>query len=217
MTEVSPGFVRPRRHPMAKVALLLLAIFVMAIGGVCLIPAMLQKYLTTQHRTRLSDEVRQVSAKIADVKLPDTFEPVDAIEVDQFGATTRAVIWKTRTGAYLLLAELPQPFDPLAAFDVQSEAANFSVFDFPVEVRPYYFGGVTTDTVEVEIHGEKIEFQVQTPANPTGIGIPVPTGGDSELNATFPTKSRQRALLLLRVSSTELSKEQLIDIAKSVK
>ena len=108
-------------------------------------------------------------------------------------------------------------FDSSATFDVQTEAANFAIFDFPVEVRPYYFGGVTSETAEVEIHGEKIDFSVQTPANPSGITIPLPATGDSELSGSFPTKGRQRAMLLLRAASRDLSKDQLIEIAKSVK
>ena len=70
---------------------------------------------------------------------------------------------------------------------------------------------------QLEIHGEKIDFSVQTPANPSGITIPLPATGDSELSGSFPTKGRQRAMLLLRAASRDLSKDQLIEIAKSVK
>lgn len=209
-----PITARPRRHPLAKVALLLLGILILSLGGACLVPTLIHKFFVSSKRSQLPDEVRRLGGHVTDFTLPHSFEPAESFEVDQFGSTTRVALWRSKTGGFVLLIELPRPFNALEVPNISLEALQFPMLDIPQEGH-FLVGPSNRSTETVVVRGEKIDFTIAVPE-------PGPSGAlwggalQSEITGYFPSKSGARGLLWLKCPSADLKLEELQEFVKSV-
>lgn len=212
----APIATRPRRHPLAKVALLLFGILILSLGGACLVPTLIHKFFVSSKRSQLPDEVRRLGSLVTDFAVPNGFEPAESLELDQFGAVTRVALWRNKTGGFVLLIELPQPFNSLEAPDVRIESQHFPMLDIPQEV--FYLASTSKHLTEtVAVRGEKIDFAIAVSEHVPSVALLGGTPSQSEITGYFPSKSGARGLLWLKCPAADLKLEELQEFVKSVR
>ena len=214
MTTTDDANPNARPNPLNKLALVLGGLFVLACGVFCIGATILDRNFYRSHHTQDAVEVGAIGGRVLGLNVPEILRPSRAIESESFGSMTRAAVWRSSAGSFLVVAQLPQLFDAKATTDVRTELMQMPAVIQSQELYQYHFGGTATTTEKVTIHGVDVEFSIAEVAV-GAMGVPG-LAGPLSVTATYPTKDGQTGLFLLNVANAELTKEQVVELIRTI-
>lgn len=183
--EPATSHLSPRRNPLSKLAVLLGSVFGLicfaCCGGTWFIDQNSQNEVFTD-----AESVNSVAAEIAHLKLPPQFRAKRAQSIETMFENVSAAIWETEDGSTILLAEVAEQFDPVES-DFEHVLARVPL-GASINRPPNY--GAAGTTIDVEINGEKITFDVQ---DLSMFGMP----GTRQTSGVFPTADGRTGLIYI--------------------
>lgn len=198
----------PRRNPLSKLAALLTGVF----GLICLSCCVGSWFFARSSKNEVATEagrITEIASEISHIDVPARFRPKRGQAIDTMFEQVSAAVWESEDGGIILLGRTSQPFDATTS-DFEQALARIPIGEM-LHRSPYYGGGGGGITVEVEIHGEKIEFDV---SDMSVWGIP----GVSETFGVFPTADGKTGVIYIRTKGqTESTDEEVKNVLHSIR
>ncbi len=184
------GPLPPQRNPLTKLAVLLGSVF----GVICLACCIGSWFFGQQSKNEVvkdPESVKAVAAAIVKIDVPDDYRPSRGQTIHTMFEDIQAAVWESEEGGVILVGKLSDPFDTMTS-DLDK-----SLEQIPLQEmlnRHPYFSGASGTSVEVEIHGEKIAFDI---LDCSMWGTP----GVHETSGVFPTSDGKTGVLYFRTES----------------
>ena len=205
--EPATSHLPPRRNPLSKLAILLAGVFGLICFACCGGTWFVDQ--SSKHEDFSDAEsIAAVASKIAQVDLPPHFKAKRAQSIQTMFVDVSAAVWESEKGSIIFLGRVSEPFD--------SVSSNFEdvLAKLPLGAsiqRPPTYGGASGATVDVEIHGEKIPFDIQDLAI---WGMP----GMRQTSGVFPTADGRTGIIYIRTEqSAETTPEEIENILHSIR
>lgn len=197
----------PRRNPLTKLAVLLGSVF----GVICLACCVGSWFVGQQSKNEVvkdPESVKAVAAAIVKIDMPDGYRPVRGQTIHTMFEDLQAAVWESEKGGVILVGKLSDPFDAMTSdFDKSLERIPLQ----EMLNRHPYFSGASGTSVDVEIHGEKIAFDI---LDFTMWGVP----GVHETSGVFPTSDGKTGVLYIRTDALpDASQKQIENMLHSIR
>jgi hypothetical protein len=206
-TEPATPHLPPRRNPMSKLALMLVGVF----GLICLACCGGTWFVdqSSEHEEFTDvDSVTAVAAEIAHLDLPSHFRAKRAQSIRTMFEDVSAALWQSEKGSVIFLGQVSEPFDSVTS-DVEAVLAKLPL-GRNIQRPPSYSSGSGV-TVDVEIHGEKIQFDIEDLAM---WGMP----GVRQTSGVFPTADGGTGIIYIRTElAVETTPEEIENILHSIR
>ena len=197
----------PRRNPLTKLAVLLGSVF----GVICLACCIGSWFFGQQSKNEVvkdPESVKAVAAAIVKIDVPVEYRPSRGQTIHTMFEDIQAAVWESEKGGVILVGKLSDPFDAMTSdFDKSLERIPLQ----EMLNRHPHFSGASGASVDVEIHGEKIAFDI---LDFSMWGTP----GVHETSGVFPTSDGKTGVLYIRTEALpETSKEQVENLLHSIR
>lgn len=204
--EPATSHLSPRRNPLSKLAILLGSVF----GLICFACCGGTWFVEQNSKSELftdKDRVADIGTGIAHLELPSGFKAKRAQSIKTMFEDVSAAVWETDKGSTILLARISEKFD-LVESEFESALAKVPL-GASINRPPNY--GSSGTTIDVEINGEKITFDIQDLAM---YGMP----GMRQTSGVFPTADGRTGILyILTEESAATTPGQIENILHSIK
>lgn len=202
-----PGHHRQKPNPLTKLALLLASVF----GAICLACCIGSWYFARQSRNEVvkdPESVTAVAREIVNIDIPEEYKPSRAQTIHTMFEDIQASVWETENGGIILVAKLTDSFD---AFTTDFEACLRRVPLSGMLKRQPHYGGASAASIDIEIHGEKMAFDIFDYSMWGMAGV-------HETSGVFPTADGRTGLLYIRTETApETGLEQIENIIHSLR
>lgn len=203
--EPATSHLSPRRNPLSKLAILLGSVF----GLICFACCGGTWFVEQNSKSEVftdSDTVAAVGSEIAHLELPPGFKAKRAQVIKTMFENVSAAVWETDKGSTIFLGRVAEKFDLV---DSNFDQALARVPLAASINRPPNYGSSGT-TIDVEINGEKITFDIQE----LGVfGMP----GMRQTYGVFPTADGRTGIIyILSEQNTGTTPDEIENILHSI-
>ena len=204
--EPATSHLSPQRNPLSKLAILLGSVFGLicfaCCGGTLLVEQNSKSEVFTDN-----DGVAAVGSEIAHLELPPGFKAKRAQVIKTMFEDVSAAVWETDKGSTILLGRVSEKFD-LVGSNFEQALARVPL-GASINRPPNY--GSSGTTIDVEINGEKITFDIQ---ELTMFGMP----GMRQTSGVFPTTDGRTGIIyILSEQKAGTTSDEIENILHSIR
>lgn len=189
-----------RRNPLTRLAVLLGGVF----GVICLACCIGSWFAGQRSKNEIvkdPESVNAVAAAIVKIDVPKEYRPSRGQTIHTMFEDIQVAVWQSEKGGVILVAKLSDPFD------VMTSDFDTALKRIPLQEmlnRLPYSSGASGASIDVEIHGEKIAFDI---LDYSMWGTP----GVHETSGVFPTSDGKTGVIYIRTEAMPGTSQQQVE------